>query len=38
VAAAPQTPVTIEARNTYEAKLKLEAIYGVGNVTNPHQV
>ena len=29
-----QTPVTIEARSTYEAKEKLEAQYGKGNVTN----
>ena len=28
-----QTPVTIEARSTYEAKEKLEALYGKGNVT-----
>ena len=28
-----QTPVTIEARSTYEARAKLEAMYGVGNVT-----
>jgi hypothetical protein len=27
-----QTPVTIEARSTYEAKEKLEALYGKGNV------
>ncbi len=33
-----QTPVTVEARSTYEAKAKLEAIYGVGNVTNPYEV
>ena len=25
-----QTPVTIEARSTYEARAKLEALYGVG--------
>ena len=33
-----QTPVTIEARSTYEAKAKLEAMYGVGNVTSPYSV
>jgi hypothetical protein len=33
-----QVPVTIEARSTYEAKAKLEAQYGVGNVTNPYAV
>jgi hypothetical protein len=30
-----QTPVTIEARSTYEAQAKLEAMYGTINVTNP---
>ena len=30
-----QTPVTIEARSIYEAKAKLEAMYGAGNVTVP---
>jgi len=30
-----QTPVTIEARSIYEAKAKLEALYGVGKVTVP---
>ena len=29
------TPVTIEARSIYEAKAKLEAMYGAGNVTVP---
>jgi hypothetical protein len=29
------TPVTIEARSIYEAKAKLEAIYGAGKVTVP---
>jgi len=33
-----QTPVLVEARSTYEAKAKLEAIYGVGNVTSPYSV
>ena len=33
-----QTPVIVEARSTYEAKAKLEAMYGVGNVTNPYEV
>ena len=33
-----QTPVTIEARSTYEARAKLEAMYGVGNVTAPYEV
>ena len=33
-----QTPVTVEARSTYEAKTKLEAMYGVGKVTNPYEV
>ena len=33
-----QTPVTIEAQSTYEAKLKLESMYGAGNVTNPYEV
>jgi hypothetical protein len=33
-----QTPVTIEARSRYEARAKLEAIYGVGNVTAPYEV
>jgi hypothetical protein len=33
-----QTPITVEARSTYEAKTKLEAIYGKGNVTNPYEV
>ena len=33
-----QTPITIEARSTYEAKAKLEALYGKGNVTNPYEV
>ena len=33
-----QTPVTVEARSIYEAKAKLEAMYGVGNVTNPYEV
>jgi hypothetical protein len=33
-----QTPVTVEARSTYEAKTKLEAMYGKGNVTNPYEV
>ena len=32
-----QTPVTVEARSTYEAKTKLEAMYGKGNVTNPYE-
>ena len=33
-----QTPVTIEARSLYEARAKLEAMYGVGNVTAPYEV
>jgi hypothetical protein len=33
-----QKPVTVEARSIYEAKAKLEAMYGVGNVTNPYEV
>ena len=33
-----QTPVAIEARSTYEARAKLEAMYGVGNVTAPYEV
>ena len=33
-----QTPVTVEARSIYEAKTKLEAMYGVGNVTNPYEI
>ena len=33
-----QTPVTIEARSTYEAKEKLEALYGKGNVTAPYEI
>ena len=33
-----QTPVTIEASSIYEAKAKLEAQYGVGNVTKPYEV
>jgi hypothetical protein len=33
-----QRPVEIEASSTYEAKAKLEAMYGVGNVTNPYKV
>jgi hypothetical protein len=33
-----QTPVTIEARSNCEAKEKLEAQYGKGNVTNPYEV
>ncbi len=33
-----QTPVTIEARSTYEAKAKLEAMYGIGKVTNPYEI
>ena len=33
-----QTPVTIEARSTYEAREKLEAQYGVGNVTAPYEI
>jgi hypothetical protein len=33
-----QTPVTVEARSTYEAKIKLETTYGVGNVTNPYEI
>ena len=33
-----QTPVTVVARSTYEAKEKLEALYGKGNVTNPYEV
>jgi hypothetical protein len=33
-----QTPVTIEARSTYEAREKLEAQYGVGNVTDPYEI
>jgi hypothetical protein len=33
-----QTPVTIEARSTYEAKEKLEAQYGKRNVMNPYEV
>ena len=33
-----QTPVTVEARSTYEAKTKLEAMYGMGNVTAPYEV
>ena len=33
-----QTPVIVEARSTYEAKEKLEAQYGKGNVTNPYEV
>ena len=33
-----QRPVEIEASSTYEAKAKLEAMYGVGNVTNPFKM
>jgi hypothetical protein len=33
-----QTPITIEARSTYEAKAKLEAQYGRGNVTTIYEV
>ena len=29
------TPITIQARSIYEAKAKLEALYGRENVTNP---
>ena len=32
------TPVTIEARSIYEAKAKLEALYGHENVTNLYEV
>jgi hypothetical protein len=32
-----QTPVTVEASSIYEAKAKLEAMYGVGNVTNLYE-
>jgi hypothetical protein len=33
-----QTLVTVEARSTYEAKTQLEAMYGVGKVTNPYEI
>jgi hypothetical protein len=33
-----QTAVTVEASSNYEAKTKLEAMYGKGNVTNPYEV
>jgi hypothetical protein len=33
-----ETPVEIEASSTYEAKAKLAALYGIGNVTNPYKV
>ena len=33
-----QKPVEIEADSTYEAKAKLEAMYGVGKVTNPYKI
>jgi hypothetical protein len=31
-------PIEVEASSTYEAKAKLEAMYGVGNVSNPYKV
>jgi hypothetical protein len=33
-----QVPVTVEARSAYEAKAKIEAMYGIGKVTNPFEI